>query len=78
MLGADLGKGAAEQPISAEPFINHRSQGVLITGRTWPALNLFRGHVPNRAGHIGGLVTGTLGDERNTKITQQDLVASAQ
>src|SRR3989440_9838307 len=78
MLTGDLGKGAVKGTIPTEPFIDHHAQSILITGRTRFALKLLRSHVARGSCHIlHALGARRLGEQGNTKVTEQDLLASA-
>ena len=78
MLTGDLGKGAVKGTIATEPFIDHHTQRILITGRTRFALKLLRSHVARGSRHIlHALGARRLGEQGNTKVTEQDLLAPA-
>ncbi len=62
-----------------EPFIDDDPQCILVTGWSWFPLNLLGSHV----GHcslrpLRGLGARTLGEQGQTKITEQNLMSASQ
>src|SRR5436309_2671830 len=80
MLAGYLGKRPLKRTLTAQPFVDDYAQGVLITGRNSSTLQLFRCHIRNSASYLLPtlLVARTLGNDSNTKITEQDIVAAPQ
>lgn len=79
MLGRDLGKEAVKGSFSAQPFVDHDTQRILVAGRTWMGLDLFGSHIGNRACSIlRPSIARTLSHHSNTKVTEQHLVAASQ
>ena len=56
---------------TAQPFIDHDAQGILIAGRAGMSLELFRCHVGDGPGCLLDLLGArTLGDDSQAEITQ--------
>src|SRR5450755_4047731 len=51
MLHLDLKSRTVKRGLTAEPFVHHYCQGVLITCGQGISSNLFRSHVPGRSSH---------------------------
>src|SRR5712692_6670491 len=67
----DSRKGA----LPAQPLIDDNAQGILVTGRTWFALKLLRGHVGRGSGLVlRALGRCTLGDNRQAEIAEQNSI----
>src|SRR6266571_1191303 len=78
MLDRYFSKGAMEGTVSGQPFIDNDCQRILVAGRTRMRLDLFRGHIGDGASHILCiLVAGTLSDNGNTEVAEQDLTTLA-
>lgn len=79
MLTGNLSKGAVKRALAGEPLVDHDGQGILIAGRRGLALKLFGGHVPGGAGDLlRTLRAGSLSNERNAKVTEQQVLAPSQ
>ncbi len=77
MFDGNLRVGALKWSIATEPLVDHDAQRVLVAGRSWMRLNLFGSHIGDGAGHILRALVGTaLGSQRDTEITQQNLVVA--
>src|SRR5579863_1439275 len=62
---------------TTEPFVDDDAEGILVAGRSWVSLNLFRGHVGYRAGDLlCTLETRALHNDSYTEITQQNFVVT--
>ncbi len=72
MLHGNFDRRSLERALPHNPFIDHDSKRVLITGRTWLALDLFRGHVRQRAADALLEVDGmrTVSDGGDAKVTE--------
>ncbi len=74
MLRGDLDQRSLERALSAQPFIEHDAQGILIAGWTRLAVDLLRCHVSKRADHLfGRLRARALSQQDQAKIAQQNL-----
>src|ERR1051326_3971019 len=60
-------------PRACEPFIGHNAQRVLVAGRDWMPSYLLGGHVGNRRSILRALKTHPLLQNRNAKISEQQL-----
>lgn len=52
VLGSYLHWRPMKGPVSAQPFIEHNAQGILITGGTGSAVDLLRGHIRKGTGQL--------------------------
>src|SRR3984893_14176231 len=81
MLRSDLKGGATKRRRTAKPFIDNDPQRVLITCRSGTALQLFWRKVERGSRHLLGYFMGTvrmgmLSKQRQTKVTEQDIILS--
>ena len=73
MLSGDLDKRSLERALSAQPFIDHDAQRILIAGWTGLSVDLLRCHVRKSASHLfGRLRARTLSKHDQAKIAQQN------
>ncbi len=74
MLSGYFDERPRKEALSAQPFVDHSRQCILVTGGAGFALELLRRHVGN--GSRNGLepVARTLDNYRQAKITQQDFI----
>lgn len=75
----DLPLGALKGADPTEPFVHDNSQGILVTGWLWLALNLFWCHIGDSARHLlcpqGAF---TMSNDCDPEITEQDLLVAPQ
>jgi hypothetical protein len=72
MLGTQFDERAVKGSVSAQPFVDHYAERILVAGRARLALDLFGRHVGDCAHYVlGALVAQALGDEGNAKVAQQ-------
>ena len=75
MLSGDLDKRSLEGALSAQPFIEHDPQRILIAGWTGLSVDLLRCHVRKSAGQlIGRLRARALSKHDQAKIAQQNIL----
>ncbi len=73
MLSCYLDKRSPERVLSAQPFIDHDSQSILIAGWTGLSVDLLRCHVRKSANHLFySLRTRALGNHDQAEIAQQN------
>jgi len=74
MLSCYLNKRAPERTLSAQPFIDHDPQGILIAGWTRLSVDLLRCHVRKSADHLFcSLRARALSNHDQAKIAQQNI-----
>src|SRR5205807_3039376 len=79
VLSTQLRKRPTKRAISTHPFINNNPQCILIARWTWLPLDLFGRHICNGTHNIlRTLVTRTLSDQGNAKVTEQNIIVSPQ
>lgn len=79
MLGGNLCERPLKWTTTCQPLINDNAKGILVTGRAWFPLDLFRGHIGYRANDfLGELVARALSHGSNAKIAEQDPVVWAE
>src|SRR5437588_4788514 len=76
MFSRDLSKCTCEKALTGQPLIDHNSQRVLIACRVWVSPDLFRSHICDGSRRVIFLLgAGRLGNQGNTKVTEQNLIA---
>ena len=74
MLSCYLDKRSLERALSAQPFIDHDPQRILIAGWTRLSVDLLRCHIRNSAGHLFcSLRARALSNHDQAKIAQQNI-----
>src|SRR6266571_1851245 len=77
MLRDDLPLGASKGADTRKPFVHDNSQGILVTGWSWLAPNLFWCHIGDRARHLlcaQGVFP--MSDDCDAEITEQHLLVA--
>jgi hypothetical protein len=79
MLHGNFGDGAMERATPTEPFVDRDAQGILVAGRSRFALDLFRSHIGEGAGHdLCPLRGGLMGNGGNAEVGEHHFMVSAQ
>src|SRR6266852_7585783 len=79
MLHRDLYRRSTEGPPTAEPFVDHNTQCILIAGWAGLALNLLRGHVGNGSPGLFGVKRAcTMHYGSDAKVTEPHHVVGTQ
>src|SRR6266568_2109214 len=78
VLAIHLKERAAKRGLAHQPLIDHDAKGILVTGSTGMALDLFGSHVQRRSGWWLRLERGERAlHHRDAKIAEQHLARGA-